>query len=89
MNDYLYLTDDSGRRYNDCPLNQPWPGSVVLANGPHGTAWQRHFSDGLWHSTRGGRPRPWLGLGGVAKMRNLVLIYEADPREVPQEEALV
>lgn len=32
---------------------EPPHGSVVLTQGPTGTAWQRHYSDGLWHSTTG------------------------------------
>lgn len=57
--------------------DQPHPGSVVLSGGPHGTAWQRHFSDGLWHRTGGGRGRTWRE---VMAHRNLVLVYDAVPR---------
>lgn len=57
---------------------QPLPGSVVLTEGEHGTAWQLFFSDGLWHSTRGGRPKTWAEM---TQKRNLVLVYEAPPRE--------
>lgn len=56
---------------------EPEPGSIVLTEGLHGTAWQRHFSDGLWHSTRGGRPQTWAFL---MSKRNLVLVYDADVR---------
>lgn len=40
---------------------EPLPGSVVMAEGISGTAFQRHFSDGLWHSTTG-RVRTWQEL---------------------------
>lgn len=56
---------------------EPNPGSIVLTQGLHGTAYQRHFSDGLWHSTRGGAPRRWAE---ITAYRNVVLVYEADPR---------
>lgn len=37
------------------PVSRPQPprGSVVLTEGPRGTAWQRFFSDGRWHSVTG------------------------------------
>lgn len=34
-------------------MNEPTKGSVVVLNGVTGTAYQRHHSDGLWHSTTG------------------------------------
>lgn len=34
-------------------MSQPPEGSVVIAHGEEGTAWQRFYSDGLWHSTTG------------------------------------
>jgi len=34
-------------------MDEPTRGSVVVTEGPTGTAWQRHHSDGLWHSTNG------------------------------------
>lgn len=57
--------------------NVPPPGSVVLTQGEHGTAWQRHFHDGLWHSSRGGRAKGWAEM--LAE-RNLVLVYLAEER---------
>lgn len=64
---------------------EPLHGSVVLSGGPHGTAWQRHFSDGLWHRTGGGRGRTWRE---VMSHRNLVLVYDAAPRaRDPQSES--
>lgn len=35
------------------PVKEPPTGSVVLANGPRGTAYQRYHSDGLWHCASG------------------------------------
>jgi hypothetical protein len=32
---------------------EPPRGSVVLTEGPQGTAWQRFRSDGRWHSVTG------------------------------------
>jgi hypothetical protein len=63
--------------------HEPLPGSIVMHGGYHGTAWQRFFSDGLWHSTRGGGGKDWPTL---LRKRNLVLVYDADPRPVEQAE---
>jgi hypothetical protein len=71
------ITDDRGRFPNHAYDREPLPDSVVLTNGIHGTAWQRHASDGLWHSTLGGRPKSWESL---LRSRNLVLIYDAPVR---------
>ena len=57
---------------------EPTQGSVVLTEGPEGTAWQRHFKDGLWHRAGGGRPRKW---GDLLIRRNLVVVYRAPVRE--------
>lgn len=77
--DLIRLTNDRGERYPESDP-EPHPGSVVLTEGPFGTAWQRHFSDGLWHSTRGGRSsgRTWEWLSGK---RNLFLAYDAPLRD--------
>jgi hypothetical protein len=56
---------------------EPLPGSVILTEGKHGTAWQRMFVDGQWRSTRGGTARSWTEL--LAK-RNVVLVYDAEQR---------
>ena len=37
----------------DTWTTEPPLGSVVLMDNETGTAWQRHHSDGLWHSTTG------------------------------------
>lgn len=36
-------------------LHEPPPSSIIIAEGPTGTAWQRFRSDGSWHSTTGRR----------------------------------
>lgn len=56
---------------------EPHMGSVVLTNGEYGTAWQRHFVDGLWRSTRGGRAKTWAEL---CSMRGVVLVYSSTKR---------
>lgn len=59
------------------PSTQPHPGSIVLTDGEWGTAWQRHFSTGRWHPTRGGGSKDWADL---LQRRNLMLVYAAPPR---------
>lgn len=56
---------------------EPEPDSLVLINGQHGTAWQRHAADGLWHSTRGGKAKAWAE---ILASRNVVLVYDAPVR---------
>lgn len=58
-------------------IDQPLPGSLLMVGGLHGVAWQRHFSDGKWHSTTGAT-RSFRSLLG---QRNVVLVYNATPRE--------
>lgn len=80
------LTDDKGRLLVPAyETDEPLASSVVLTEGLHGTAWQRFFSDGKWHPTRGGRSKTWPEL--LAK-RNVVLIYDAAPREDQQRRAV-
>jgi hypothetical protein len=57
---------------------EPFPGSVVLSSGEYGTAWQRYFSDGLWHRVGGGRAKTWEDM---LRKRNLVLVYDAPYRQ--------
>jgi hypothetical protein len=57
--------------------SEPLPGSVVLTSGEHGSAWQRFFSDGLWHRVGGGRAKTW---DAMLRYRNLVLVYDAPER---------
>lgn len=58
---------------------EPVEGSIVLTEGLTGTAWQRHHSDGMWHSSRGGRPRRWIEL---LTRPWLVVVFVAPSREV-------
>lgn len=72
------MTDDRGHELLPTGyLTQPLPGSVVLTHGMHGTAWQRFFSDGKWHPTRGGGSRSWEQM---LRQRNMVLVYDAPER---------
>lgn len=73
-----FLINDRGEHLHpDLLAIEPRCGSVVLTEGLHGTAWQRHFSTGRWHPTRGGGSKTWADL--ITK-RNLVLVYSADER---------
>lgn len=74
----LPFTDDRGKRLLPDDEPEPLPGSVMLTEGMHGTAWQRFFSDGRWHPTRGGGSKSWTEL---QTKRNLVLVYDAPERE--------
>lgn len=81
MNDRMIpMTDDKGRTiaHPDDAAIEPLPGSIALSEGMYGTAWQRHFNDGLWHSTRGSATATW---SEMLTKRNLVLVYDADERE--------
>lgn len=80
MNDRMIpLTDRFGAPLlHPDDLVEPLPGSVVLTDGLHGTAWQRHFSDGKWHSSRGGKPQEW---DAILAQHNVVLAYDAEERE--------
>lgn len=69
------LTDTFGIPFVE--IDQPEPGSVLMVGGPHGVAWQRHFSDGRWHSTTGGT----RSFRSLMRQRNVVLIYAATARE--------
>lgn len=75
----VYFTNHKGEVIvPEMDLREPEKGSVVLTNGQWGTAWQRHFSDGLWHRSGGGRGQRWENL---LTQNNLVLVYDADRRE--------
>lgn len=56
---------------------EPECGSILMVDGWWGTAWQRLFIDGQWHSSRGGTPRSWKQL---LKRKNVILIYDASKR---------
>jgi len=73
----VHITNTHGRviyyRTGRCP--EPEPASVVLVNGIYGDAWQRYFSDGLWH--RGKYRYTWEQM---LRERNMVLVYDAPVR---------
>ncbi len=76
------LTDTFGRETDySLAIPEPRPGSIVLVDGEFGTAWQRHFDDGLWHCSRGGRARPY---DTVLAERNVVLVYSAADRDTAE-----
>lgn len=75
------ITNDRGEFPNHAYDREPEPGSVVLTEGEHGTAWQRLFTDGKWHRVLGGPPRTWEFM---LTRRNVVLVYDAAPREEGQ-----
>lgn len=86
MNDRLIpLTDHAARALHPLDdLHEPEPGSIVMANGPWGTAWQLHFNDRTWHAVgRTGRGRRWAEM---LAFRNLVLVYDAPVRPSPAEQ---
>lgn len=71
------LTNVHGKPLPGIDTTEPEPGSVLLVQGEHGTAWQRWFKDGLWHSVRGGRGRTW---DEMLRQRHVVLVHEATVR---------
>lgn len=72
------VTDTGGRMLlDDDETDEPLPGSIILTSGHHGTAWQRQFSDGLWHRVGGGRAIDWPEM---CSRRNVVLVYDAPER---------
>ena len=56
---------------------EPPHGSVVLAHGREGTAFQRFYADGFWHSTTG-RTLTWEALNDES--RTPIVIH--DPSQV-------
>lgn len=79
MSDRLIpLTDHRGNLLvPPSETHEPLPGSILMTDGEHGTAWQRFFSDGRWHPTRGGDSKNWDEL---MSRRNVLLVYDAEPR---------
>jgi len=59
-------------------LPEPRPASVVLAYGRTGTAYQRFYSDHLWHAAGGLRPLSWENLNRLS-IEPLIVIYSAPP----------
>lgn len=81
----IWLIDDRGRRLvPDEDMIEPTISSIVLTEGLHGTAWQRHASDGRWRPSYGGGSASWADL---LCRRRLVLVYEApEDRPAPREQ---
>lgn len=77
ITDLIHLTDGRGKTIPDVDLDEPLPGSIVMHHGEYGTAWQRYFSDGMWHRVGGGACKDWEWL---LTKRNLVLVYDAPVR---------
>lgn len=79
---WIPLTDHAGKLLVESEdMEEPAKGSIILTNGMHGTAWQRLFADGLWHSTVPGANalgRTWISL--VAGSRSVILVYDAPVR---------
>ena len=73
---YLPMTDETGASVMLEDEREPYVDSVVLTDGPHGHALQRH-TDGLWYPIRSGKGRTWAQ---VMANRNVVLVYDAEPR---------
>lgn len=71
----VVLTDTFGLAVNTVP--EPEPGSLIMVGGMHGVAWQRHFSDGRWHSTT----KATRTYRSLMRQRNAVLVYSAEPRD--------
>lgn len=79
MGRLIPITDSQGRiMLNEFQAFEPHPGSVVLTDGEYGTAWQRHFGDGRWHSTTRGGSKTWAEL--LTTRRNVLLAYDAPER---------
>ncbi len=63
---------------------EPGQGSVLLTDGPEGTAWQRFVSDGHWHSVTG-KVEDWETLRLTSQTRAskgmspAFLVYELEP----------
>lgn len=74
----VVMTDDKGVVIAS-DATEPLPGSVVMTEGCFGTAWQRYFSDGLWHRVGSKASRTWAQM---LNQRNLVLVYDAPERGV-------
>lgn len=64
----------------DWTYDEPPAGSIISTNGPTGTAWQRHYSDGLWHSTTG-LVLDWAGVVASTYGRPLNLVIHYQPEE--------
>lgn len=73
---YVEMTDSTGTNLMSRSETEPLQDSVVLTDGPHGHAWQKH-GDGLWYPVKSGKGRTWAE---VMTNRNVVLVYDAPER---------
>lgn len=62
---------------------EPEHGSVILAHGWTGTAYQRFFSDGKWHGTNG-RVLTWAEVSAQCAPTPIIVIHDA-PAEQEEE----
>jgi hypothetical protein len=75
----IRVTDDQGALVLDEQTSyEPLPGSIIMTEGVHGTAWQRWHCDGLWHRCGSSQKKDWDYL---LTKRNVVLVYDADQRQ--------
>lgn len=72
----IQLTDALGIPVYNGTVQQPERGSIMMNDGLHGTAWQRHFTDGKWHSTTGATRT----FGSLCRLRNVWIVYSAATR---------
>ncbi len=63
--------------FKDADATEPKRGSIVMTQGLEGTAWHRHHSDGLWHSSTG-KIATWNGLFRSASPLGVALILDSD-----------
>lgn len=61
---------------------EPPRGSVVMTQGPTGTAWQRFYGDGRWHSTTG-KSTTWDKLRLADKPTSRTTLLYLPPKERP------
>jgi hypothetical protein len=56
----------------DTPV--PPCGTVIMVNGLTGTAWQRHYNDGLFHSTTGKMPQTWNQIKALKRDDTFIIL---------------
>jgi hypothetical protein len=56
---------------------EPPHGSVLLLHGHTGTAYQRHFSDGLWHAAGQRAGLSWSTLHKQSGFSGVLVVYVA------------
>jgi hypothetical protein len=58
---------------------EPPPGSVVLVHGVTGTAYQRFFSDGLWHAAGAVNGIGWNTLNALNNNLGVIVLHDTTP----------